>query len=52
MISCNYKSRNDNMSRNYNRIIDDAVMEVSIEKAHYNDKSRYYDGFCADRGLS
>ena len=25
------------MSRKFNRIIDDAVMEVSIQKSHYND---------------
>ena len=36
------------MSRKYNRIIDDTVMEVSIEKSRYNDKSRYYDGFSAN----
>lgn len=29
------------MSQKYNGIIDDAVMEVSIEKAHYKDKSHY-----------
>ena len=40
------------MSRKYNRIIDDAVMEVSIEKSHYNDEYRYYDAFSTDRGLS
>ena len=27
-------------------------MEISIEKSRYNDKSRYYDGFSADYGLS
>ena len=32
--------------------IDDGVMDVSIEKSHYNNKSRYYDGNCADWGLS
>ena len=32
------------MSQKYNRIIDDAVTEVSIEKSCYNDKSRYYGG--------
>ena len=36
------------MSRKYIRIIDDAVIEVSIEKSHYNAKSRYYYGFSAD----
>ena len=30
-----YESRNKAMSRKYNRIKDDAVMEVSIEKSHY-----------------
>ena len=40
------------MSRKYNRPIDDAVMEVSIEKSPYNNKSPYYDGFSADQGLS
>ena len=41
------------MSQKYNNmIIEDAVMEVSLEKSHYNDKSRFYDGFSADRGLS
>ena len=33
------------MSRKYNWIMDDAVMKVSIEKSHYDDKSHYYDGF-------
>ena len=52
--SHNYESRNDDMYRMYNRIIDDAVMEVSIEKSHFNDKSHYmyYVGFSADQGLS
>ena len=36
------------MSQKYNRIIDDAVMEASIEKSRYRLKSRYYDGFSAD----
>ena len=36
------------MSRKYNRIIDDFVMETSIK----NDKSRYYPGFSAHWGLS
>ena len=40
------------MSQKYNRIIDNAEMEVSIEKSRYNDKFRYYSGFCADWGLS
>ena len=39
------------MSQKYSRIIDDAVMEVSIEKSHYNDQCDYYDGFSADWGL-
>ena len=39
------------MSQKYNRIIDDAVMEVSIEKSRYNAKSHYCNGFSADRGL-
>ena len=42
----------NDMSGKYNRIIDDAVIEVSIKKSHYNDKSHYYNGFSADRGLS
>ena len=41
------------MSNNkFKMIIDVSVMEASIEKPRYNDKSRYYNGFCADRGLS
>ena len=40
------------MSRKYNRLIDDTVKEVSIEKFHYDDNSRYYDVFSADWGLS
>ena len=36
------------MSQKYNRIIDDAVMEASIEKSHYNDTSHFYDGFSPD----
>ena len=32
--------------------LDDTVMEVSIEKSQYNDKSRYYDAFSDDRSLS
>ena len=32
------------MSQKYNMINNDALMEVSIEKSHYNDKSRYYNG--------
>ena len=39
------------MSWKYNGIIDDAEIEVSIEKFHYNDKSHYYDGFSAGWGL-
>ena len=35
------------MSQQYNRITDDAVIEVSIEKSHYYDKSRYFDAFSA-----
>ena len=31
----------------YNRIIDDTVIEVSIEKSHYSNKSHYYDEFRA-----
>ena len=50
--SRNNESRGNDMSRKYNRIIDDAVTEVSIEKSSFNDKSRYCDGFSADRGLS
>ena len=38
------------MPQKYNRINEDAVMEVSIEKSH-NDYYHYYDGFSADRGL-
>ena len=43
-----YKSRNNDMSQKCNRIIDDVVMEVSIEKSRYNDKSLYCYGFSAD----
>ena len=46
--SCNYKSWKYDMVRKYNRIIEDAEMEVSIEKSLYNDESRYFDGFSAD----
>ena len=38
------------MSGKYNSIIDDPVMEVSIEKSRYYNKSRNYDVFSADRG--
>ena len=47
--SRNYESRNNDM---YDRIIDDSVMEFSIGKSRYNDRSRYYDGFSADQGLT
>ena len=40
------------MPQQYNRIIDDAVKEVSIEKPHSNNKSRFFDGINAYRGLS
>ena len=40
------------MSRKYNRIVDDALMGLSMEKSGYSDKSHYYNGFCADGGLS
>ena len=40
------------MSQKYNRIINDAVMEVSIKNPHYNDRSRYYDAFSAELWLS
>ena len=39
------------MSGKYNRIIYDAVTEVSIDKTHYNTKFCYYNGFIADRDL-
>ena len=39
--SHNYESRNIDMSQKYNSIIDDAIMKVSIEKSHYNDKFHY-----------
>ena len=29
-------------------IIDNSVIEVSIEKSHYNDKSDNFDGFSTD----
>ena len=48
MKSGNYESRHNDKSRDYIRIIDDALMEASIEKCCYNDKSRYYVGFNAD----
>ena len=50
--SRNYESRNNAMSRKYNGIIYDFLMEASIEKSRYNDKSRCYTGFNADCGLS
>ena len=40
------------MSQKYNKIIDDLLTEISIGKSRYNDKSHYFDGFSADRGLS
>ena len=50
--SGNYESRNNAMSRKFDRIIDYPVMEVSIEKSRYDDKFHYLDGFSADWGLS
>ena len=50
--SRNYELRNNAMSWKYNRFIENAVMEVSIEKSHYNDKYRYFTGFSGDRALS
>ena len=50
--SGNYESRNNGAYRKNNGIIDDAVMEVSIEKSHNNDKFHYYYGFVADQCLS
>ena len=50
--SRNYESQNNAKSWKHNRMLDHSVMEISIEKSHYNDKSRYYDGFSADWGLS
>ena len=35
------------MSQKYNRIIDDPIKDVTIEKTRYNDKSHYHDGFSA-----
>ena len=49
--SHNCESLNNDMCQKYNRIIDDPVMEVSIEESHYNDKSHYYDGFSADQSI-
>ena len=46
----NYESQNNDTSRN--RIIDEALTEVSVEQSHNYDKSYYYYGFCADRGPS
>ena len=40
------------MSRKYNSFIDVTVLEVSIEKSRYNEKSHYHKGFSANRGLS
>ena len=40
------------MSQKYDRIIDDSIIEVSMEKSHYIDKSHYHDGFSVDWGLS
>ena len=45
--SRNYESQNNDKSRKCNMINDDAVMEVSMEKSHYNNKYHYYDGFSA-----
>ena len=39
------------MSQKYNRIIDGAITEVSIEKSYFNVKSHCYDGFSADAYL-
>ena len=39
-------------SENLCMIIDDAVMELSIGKTRFNNKSHYYNGFGADSGLS
>ena len=47
----NYEFRNNDTSRKYNRLIDDAVIEVSIDKSRYNDKSHYHIGFSANRAL-
>ena len=33
-------------------IVEDAIMEDSIEESRYNAKSRYYDGFSAESGIS
>ena len=32
--SCNYESRNNNLSQKYNRFIDDAIIEILIEKSY------------------
>ena len=52
VIFCNSESRNNETSQKYNRIVDEAVMEVSIEKSFYCEKSCYNDGFSAERGLA
>ena len=36
------------MSQKHNRLINDAVLEVSINKSPYKDKSRYCNEFSAD----
>ena len=40
------------MSQKYNRINNDAVMEISIEMSRYKDKYYNFNGFSADWGLS
>ena len=40
------------MALKYNWLINDTLADVSIEKSDYDNKSHFYDGFCAYRGLS
>ena len=49
--SRNYESRytGNDKSHYYDRLCDDTVMETSIEKSRYYEKSRYKDGLSADR---
>ena len=39
------------MSHYYNKNLDDTVMEGSIEKSHFNNKSHYYNVHSADWGI-
>ena len=49
--SLNYESQSNDMPLKYNMIIDGTLLEVSIEKSCYSDKSHLYDGFSSERAL-